>query len=110
MSVEQADMHVSHHGCEMAADLPRARSMRQWGSNLAANLRNSRLVLFIAAMLTVLAAANLIWLPFSTVDPNPHLSDIWDVLPSALLMGFLELIRWRLGKVPFRNREVGRDF
>ena len=103
-------MHGSHPGCEMPADLPRARSAQWWGSNPATDLRNRRLVIFSGVALLALMAATLFWLPFSTVDSNGNLGEAAILLPSVFLLAVLEAIRWRLRKAPFRHREVWRDF
>lgn len=111
VSEGQVAVHLPHRACEMAAELPDARpTRRRWyrSTQDKAVLRD-RLAVFISIMLGAVAAINLIWLPFSTVNPNLH-SFLYGAIPVVLLCATLGAMRYQLRKTPFRYRDMLNNF
>ncbi|RVC81530.1 phosphatase PAP2 family protein [Mesorhizobium sp. M4A.F.Ca.ET.022.05.2.1] len=77
---------------------------------VAIHFRNSRLAVIILALLAGIVIVDLIWLPFSSIDPNKVL---WlatmAASPLVVLWAALGGIRYQLRKTPFRFRDRSRE-
>lgn len=108
-------MQVSHHGCDVTADLPYAGptgcSEYQSTQGRAAGFRGRQLNAFVLALLAGLAAAVSIWYPFSTVSVEPvlWLRTAISAMPMVLLWVALGAMRYQLRKTPFRYRDMLSD-
>ncbi len=87
---------------------PTGRRIREWAGNGLADFGSGWLVAFMSALLIAIAVVDLIWLPYSTVNPNESLLIETAIAnaPWALLWVVLGAMRLQLRKTPFRYRNI----
>lgn len=103
-------MNLPYPAYDRTADCPRAGPTGRsgWIQGRAASLRDDRLLAFVLIIIIGLAVVNLIWLPFSTINANPHLFlyQALASLPILVLWLVLGAMRYQLRKTPFRYRDA----